>query len=88
MSGNQIITIVLIAICIYGFYKGWVQLTNGTGVLCSHIPQKSLKWLNEKEAGPIIVKILISLLLSYIFAVITLFKVIMFIIAFIFRIGA
>lgn len=86
MNGNQIITVVLLVMFLYGFYYGWMQLTCGNGVICSHIPQKALEWINKKKVGSVIIKVFIGVLLSYIFVVITFMKLIMAFLALLFHI--
>lgn len=67
MNGDLILAIVLALLLIYGFWCGWKQLTNGSGLLGGHLPQKAIVWINQKKAGPIVVKAGISLVLAYIF---------------------
>lgn len=74
---NNFFTIVLIILYAYGFYSGWNQLTHRTGLICSHITQKTTNWINQKKFGPIVVKILISFIFAYVFCVITILKLIL-----------
>ncbi|MBU5477694.1 hypothetical protein KQI69_00570, partial [Eubacterium sp. MSJ-13] len=63
---------IFCAYFVYGFWRGWKQLSKGEGFLASRLPQKTKIWLNQKKAGPIAAKIGISFVLSYVFAGITL----------------
>lgn len=62
--------IVILAVYVYGFWRGWKQLTQGKGFLAGRLPEKALTWLNQKKAGSVAVKIGVSCILAYIFAVI------------------
>lgn len=70
MSDGTIFGIIVVAVFVYGFWRGWKQLTNGNGFLASRLPQKAKVWLNQRKAGPIVAKIGISCVLAYIFATI------------------
>ena len=72
MSDGTIFGIIVVAVFVYGFWRGWKQLTNGNGFLASRLPQKANVWLNQKKAGPIVAKIGISCVLAYVFAAIAL----------------
>ena len=72
MSDGTIFGIIVVAVFVYGFWRGWKQLTNGNGFLASRLPQKAKVWLNQRKAGPIVAKIGISCVLAYVFAAIAL----------------
>lgn len=72
MSDGIIFGIIVVAVFVYGFWRGWKQLTNGNGFLASRLPQKAKVWLNQRKAGPIVAKIGISCVLAYVFAAIAL----------------
>lgn len=68
MSESMIFDIIMVALYVYGFWRGWKHLTKGNGFLASRIPEKSLAWLNQKQPGSVAAKIGVSLVLAYIFA--------------------
>ena len=79
MNGDTILTIVLIILLIYGFWCGWRRLTNldGNNFLGGWLPQKVkdglnkvFAWINMKKPVPVIVKIVLSIVLSYLFVAI------------------
>ncbi len=72
MSDGTIFGIIVVVVFVYGFWRGWKQLTNGNGFLASRLPQKAKVWLNQRKAGPIVAKIGISCVLAYVFAAIAL----------------
>ena len=72
MSDGTIFGIIVVAVFVYGFWRGWKQLTNGNCFLASRLPQKAKVWLNQRKAGPIVAKIGISCVLAYVFAAIAL----------------
>lgn len=71
MSEETIFTIIIVAAYIYGFWRGWKQLTKGEGFLASRLPQNAKMWLNQKKPGSVAAKIGISCVLSYVFAAVT-----------------
>lgn len=77
MSGDSIITFAMFALLAYGFWSGWKQLSNGSGFLGGLLPQKALVYLNCKQFVPVILKIGISLVISYIIAAITILTLIL-----------
>lgn len=76
MNGNDILTCGVLIVFVYGFYNGWRQLTTGTGLICGHIPIILLNWINKKSIISVITKVFISLTLAYLFAAITIIKLI------------
>lgn len=71
MDESTIGAIIILAVFAYGFWRAWKQLTQGKGILASHLPAKALVWVNQKKAGSVAVKIGVSCILAYIFAAIT-----------------
>lgn len=71
MNESTILGIIILAVFAYGFWRAWKQLTQGQGILASHLPPKVLAWVNQKKAGSVAVKIGVSCVLAYIFAAIT-----------------
>ena len=51
MSDGTIFGIIVVAVFVYGFWRGWKQLTNGNGFLASRLPQKAKVWLNQERRG-------------------------------------
>lgn len=84
-DGGSILTIILIGFLVYGFWCGWKQLTQGSGFLGGHLPERAIIWLNQKKAGAIVVKIGISVVLAYIFAAFAIVGLIITIIGYISR---
>lgn len=76
MDGDSIVALCVFAVLIYGFYSGWSQLTTGSGFICGHLPAKAIDWINKENVGSAIIKIIVSLVLAYVFAAITLIKLI------------
>ncbi len=72
MSEETIFTIIIVAAYIYGFWRGWKQLTKGEGFLASRLPQNAKMWLNQKKPGSVAAKIGISCVLAYLFAAVAL----------------
>ncbi len=56
--------IVMLVLLAYGFWVGWKDISYGRGI-AGRMSDKSLNWLNKKDWKSIIVKIIITLFLSY-----------------------
>lgn len=81
MNGDAILVIVLLVLLVYGFWCGWKRLTNldGNNFFGGRLPQKAkdglnkaFAWLNAKKPVPMIIKIVISIALAYLFVCIEL----------------
>ncbi len=76
MTGDTILVIVLLVLLVYGFWCGWKRLTNldGNNFFGGCLPRKAkdglnkaFAWLNAKKPVPMIIKIVISIVFSYLF---------------------
>ena len=62
----EMLTVILLALLAVGFFVGWRDISKGSG-LASRFSRKLYTWINKKDWKSILVKIMLSLALAYVY---------------------
>lgn len=62
----DMLSVILLVLLVVGFFVGWRDISKGSG-LASRLPGKFYTWINKKDWKSILVKIIFSLVLAYVY---------------------
>lgn len=62
----DMLTVILFALLVVGFFVGWRDISKGSG-FASRFSGKFYTWINKKDWKSILVKIMLSLALAYVY---------------------